>query len=123
MAEQFKIYLNSLRPDKIDKIENDFQANGNGLGLVRDAQSIMKLFDSFVMFYYVNGTLSYTNCHLFVLGGDAPSGIIGEKLNLKELFAKFFRTKSNAVSKPHLSFSTIFCGKRNYSKELPHKIV
>ena len=31
MAEQFKIYLNSLPPDEIDEIENDFRANGNGL--------------------------------------------------------------------------------------------
>ena len=29
MAEKFKIYLNSLPPDKIDEIENDFRVNGN----------------------------------------------------------------------------------------------
>ena len=31
IAEQFKIYLNSLPPDKIDEIENNFCINGNGL--------------------------------------------------------------------------------------------
>ena len=30
IAEQFKTYLNFLPPDKIDEIENDFRANGNG---------------------------------------------------------------------------------------------
>ena len=29
IAQQFKIYLNSLPLDKIDEIENDFRANGN----------------------------------------------------------------------------------------------
>ena len=31
MAEQFEIYLNSVPPDQIGEIENDFKANGNGL--------------------------------------------------------------------------------------------
>ena len=30
IAEQFKVYLNSLPFDKIDEIENYFRANGNG---------------------------------------------------------------------------------------------
>ena len=29
MTEEFKIYLNSLPPDKIDEIETDFRVNGN----------------------------------------------------------------------------------------------
>ena len=36
IAEQFKIYINSLPPDEIDEIENDFWADGNGLFSVRD---------------------------------------------------------------------------------------
>ena len=36
IAEQFKVYLNSLPPDKIDEIERDYQANGNGLLSVQD---------------------------------------------------------------------------------------
>ena len=35
MAEQSEIYLNSLPTDEIDKTENDFKANGNGLLSVR----------------------------------------------------------------------------------------
>ena len=31
IAEQFKVYLDSLPPDEIDDIENDFRANRNAL--------------------------------------------------------------------------------------------
>ena len=47
------------------------------------------------MFNLINGRLPYTDEHLFVPEGETPSGIIGEKLSLKELFAKCFRTGSN----------------------------
>ena len=33
IAEQFKIYINSLPPDEIDEIKNDFRADGNGFFL------------------------------------------------------------------------------------------
>ena len=46
------MYLNSLPHEKIDEIERDFQANGNGLLSVRDTESAVELFDSFAMFYY-----------------------------------------------------------------------
>ena len=49
IAEQFKIYLNSLPPDKKNEIERDYQANGNGLLSVRDTESTVELFDSFAM--------------------------------------------------------------------------
>ena len=65
MAEQFKIYLNSLPPDKIDEIENDFRANGNGLLSVRQTESATKLFYSFAMFYYINDRFPYMDGHLF----------------------------------------------------------
>ena len=39
IAEQIKIYINSLPPDEIDEMENDFCANGNGLVSVRDTES------------------------------------------------------------------------------------
>ena len=104
IAEQFKIYLNSLPPDEIDEIENDFRANGNGLLSVHQTKSVTELFDSFAMFYYINGKLPYTDKHLFVPDGETPPGIIGEILSLKELFAKFFRTGSNGlVSSPFLA--------------------
>ena len=63
IVEQFKIYLNLLPPDEIDKIKKDFQANGNGLFSVQDAESGVELFDSFAMFYYINGRLPYTDSH------------------------------------------------------------
>ena len=65
IAEQFKIYSNSLPPDKIDEIENDFRANGNDLLSVRQKESATKLFYSFAMFYYIS---SRTNGHPFVPG-------------------------------------------------------
>ena len=104
MAEQFKMYLNSLPPDEIDEIENDFMANGNGLLSVRQIESATELFDSFAMFYYINGRLPCMDGYLFVPDGESPAGIIGDKRSLKELFATFFRTGSNGlVSSPFLA--------------------
>ena len=65
MAEQFKIYLISLQPDKIDEIENDFRVNGNGLLSVRQTVSTTELFYSFAIFYYINGSLPDTIRNLF----------------------------------------------------------
>ena len=76
MAEQFKIYLNSLPPDKIDDIENYFRANANGLLSVRQTESATELFNSFAMFYYINGRLPYMDEHLFLPDGETPAGII-----------------------------------------------
>ena len=96
-------------PDEIDEIENNFRANGNGLLSVRDAASATELFDSFVMFYYINGRLPYTDGHLFVPDGEIPPVIQGENLNLKELFPKIFLTKSNGlVSAPFLAALLLF---------------
>ena len=106
MAEQFKIYLNSLPPDKIDEIENVFRANGNGLLSVCQTESATELFSSFTMFYYINGRRPYADRHLFVSDGETPRRIIGEKLNLKELFAKYFRTGSVLF---HLHFLLLPC--------------
>ena len=83
MAEQFKVYLNSLPPDEIDEIENDFRGNGNGWLSIKQMESAVKLFASFAMFYYINGRLPYTDGHLFVPNDETPTGIIGEKLSLK----------------------------------------
>ena len=88
-AEQFKIYLNSLSPDKIDETENDFRANGNGLLSVRRTKSATELFDSFAMFYHINGRLPYTDEHLFVPDGETAPGIIGEKLILRSFLQNF----------------------------------
>ena len=105
-------------PDEIDEIENDVRANGNGLLSVRDTESTAELFDSFAMFYYINGRLPYTDGHLFVPDGEIPSGIQGEKLSLKEPFAKFFWTKSNGlVSAPFLAALLLFlAGKESLVK-------
>ena len=103
---------------QIDEIENDFRANGNGLLSVRDTQYMVELFDFFAMFYYINGRFPYTDDHLFVPDGETPPGIIGEKLSLKELFVKFFRSKSNGLaSSPFLAaFLPFFAGKETLVK-------
>ena len=70
------------------------------------------------MFYHINSTFPYTDGHLFVPDGETPPGIIGEKLSLKELFAKFFRTGSNGlVSTPFLAALLLFfAGKETLAK-------
>ena len=109
LAEQFEIYVNSLPHDKIDELERDFRGNGNGLLSIRDTESVTELFNSFAMFYYLNGTFPFTDGHRFVPDGDAPPGIIGDKLNLKELFAKFFMTGSRGlVSSPFIATILLF---------------
>ena len=57
---------------------------------------------------------------LFVPDAETPAGIIGEKLSLKELFAKFFRTGSNGlVSSSFLAaFLLFFAGKETLAKNL-----
>ena len=96
MAGEFKIYLNSLPPDKIDEIENDFRANGNGLLSVRQTKSATELFGSFRMFHYINGRLPNTDVHLFVPDGETPR-IIGEKLSLKKSSLQKFLGKVQTV--------------------------
>ena len=120
IAEQFKIYLNSLPPDEIDEIKNNFRANKNGLLSVCQTEIATELFDSFAIFYYINRRLPYTEGHLFVPDGETPPGIIGEKLDLKELFAKFFRTGSNALFRLHfmLPCCCFFLEKKNFLPEL-----
>ena len=61
VAEKFKIYLNSLTPDKIDEIKNYFWANGNSFLSVQDTESATELFNSFAMFYHINVRLPYTD--------------------------------------------------------------
>ena len=55
MAEQFKIYFKALPADKIGEIKSGFRANGNGLLPFCQTESGTELFDSFTMFYYING--------------------------------------------------------------------
>ena len=61
----------------------------------------------------------------FVPDGETPAGIIGEKLSLKELFAKIFRIVSNSlVSFPFLATLLLFfCQKKNPSKTFSYGIV
>ena len=113
MAEQFKIYLSSPPPDEIDEAENDFRAKGNRLLSVRQTESVTELFNSFAIFYYINGRLLYMDGLLFVPDVETPVGIIEEKLNLKELFAKIFRTGSNGlVLSPFLATLLLFFARK-----------
>ena len=118
MAEKVRIYLNCLPIDKIDETENDFRTNGNGLVSLRQTKSATELFDSFAIFYYVNGRLPYTDGHLFFPDGETPTGIMGKKLSLKELFAKFFRTGSNnlVLCPFHAALLLFFAGKETLAK-------
>ena len=123
MAEQFKIYLNFIPPDEIDEIENDFRVNGNVLLSIRQTESAVELFDSFAIFYFINGRLPYRGGHLFVPDGETPAGIIGEKLSPKELFCKIFqdRFKRSRVIPISCCPTAIFCRKRNPSQfPMPH---
>ena len=109
LADQFKIYVNSLTPNEIGKLERDFRANGNGLLSIRDTGSATGLFSSFAMFYYLNGRFPFTDGHLFVPDGDAPPSIIGNKLSLKELLAKCSMTGSKGlVSSPFIAAILLF---------------
>ena len=109
MAVQFKIYLNFLPPDKIDELENDFRANGNDLLSVRQTESTVELFDSFAMFYYINGRLPYTDGHLSVPDGETLAGIIGEKL--RSFLRSFLQNFSGQVQTVlfHLHFLLPCC--------------
>ena len=50
---------------------------------------------------------------LYVPDGETPPGIIGEKLSLKELFAKSFRTGSHGlVSSPFLAALLLFFARK-----------
>ena len=61
------------------------------------------------MFYHQNGRFPFTDGYLFVPDGDPPPSIIGYKLNLKELFAKFFMTGSRGlVSSPFIAAILLF---------------
>ena len=109
LVEQFKIYVNNLPSDKIDKLKRDFCANGNGFLSIRDTQSATELLHSFALFYYLDGRFPFTDGHLYVPDDDVPPGIISDKLNLKELFAKFFMTGSSGlVSSPFIAAILLF---------------
>ena len=90
----------------------------NGLLSVRDTQTAVKLFNSFAMFYYINGRTPYTDDHLFALDRETPPGNTGEKLIIKEFFAKFFQSKSNGlVLSPFLpALLLFFAGKETSVK-------
>ena len=109
-----------MPPDEIDEIKNDFQANGNGLLSVQDTENATELFSLFAMFYYLNGRLPYTDGHLLVPDGEISPGIQGEKLSLKELFAKFFHTKPcSLVSAAFLAAILLFfVGKESLEKNV-----
>ena len=52
IAEQFKIYLNSLPESEKDEIKKDFCANRNGLLTIRESESALQILDSFSMFCF-----------------------------------------------------------------------
>ena len=72
------------------------------------------------MFCYINDRFPYTDEHLFLPDGETPAGIIGIKLSLKELFAKFFRTGSNGLASCPFpaALLLLFAGKKTLAKNL-----
>ena len=82
---------------------------------VRDTESATKFFNSFAMFYYINGGLQYTDRYFFVPGREIPPEIQDENLSPKELFAKSFWSKSKGlVSASFLvAFLLLFAGKES----------
>ena len=125
LTEQFKVYINSFPPDEIDELERDFRANGNGLVSIRDTESATELFNSFFMFCYLKGRFLFTDANLFLPDGHAPTSIIGEKLNLKELFAKVFMTDSRGlVSSPFIAAILLFfAGNEKLTKRILNRIL
>ena len=60
------------------------------------------------MFYYQNGRFLFDG-YLFAPDRDPPPGIISDKLNLKELFAKLFMTGSRGLlSSPFIAAISLF---------------
>ena len=68
---------------------------------------------TFDNFYYLNGRLPYTNGHLFVLDGEKPSFISGDKISLKRLYELFRGTKLHGlVSMQFLATLNLFLGRK-----------
>ena len=77
------------------------------------------MFDSLAMFHYINGRLPYTTGHLFLPDREIPPGIEGGKLNLKEVFAKFFRTNLTSLVSAYFfgALLLLFAGKEPIIKD------
>ena len=90
---------------------------------VFEISKAQQFFDSFAIFHFINGNLSYTDRHLFVPDGEITRGVQSEKLSLKELFSKIFRTKSNSlVSAPfHSALLLFLAGKESLERSASQK--
>ena len=77
------------------------------------------MFDSLAMFHNINGRLPYTTGHLFVPDREISPGTEGGKLNLKEVFAKFFRTNLTSLVSAHFFGALVlfFAGKEPIIKD------
>ena len=75
---------------------------------------------TFGNFYYLNGRLPYTNGHLFVLDGEKPSFISGNKISLKRLYELFRGTKLHGlVSMQFLAKLNLFLGRKEKISKNP----
>ena len=102
IAEEFKIYLDSQLGSKKDKIEKDFDANGNELLTIRESESALEILDFFSWFCYLNGRLTTVSGQLFELDGKKSVEVEGEKLKLKQLDAKRLMLTLTTQSAHHL---------------------
>ena len=111
IAEQFKIYQDSLTENKKSEVEKDFCANGNGLLTIWENKSALQILESFSIFYCLNARLRTATGHLFVANSIKSEEIKDEKLNLKQLYAKFHGTESDGlVSAPFRCILDLFLG-------------
>ena len=99
IAENFKIYLESLDFNEIKVLNLDIKVNGGGLLPIENYSDSVELLKAFDLFYYINGRLPLTTGLLTIPDGAVP----------KSLYEYFHGTASHGlVSAPFLSALNLF---------------
>ena len=109
IAENFKYHLSTLTQSEFEEIDSDIISSGlNSLQNAETATELLMLFD---FFYFGNGRFPTTGVHTFIPRADLPMEVIGEELNIKNLYEKFKTTNSHALVSSHfLAVLNIFFG-------------
>ena len=95
VAENFKVYFDTLNETDLAEIEVDMISSGlNSPGNVQSATELLMLFD---YFYFINGQFPTTNEHSFVPRARLPSEVNGQELNIKKLYGKFRGSDSHGI--------------------------
>ena len=107
IAETFLKYINTLKPDEIEKLDDHLKSDGQGVQSIVEIEDSVEHLCVFEMFYYFNGRLPLTNGLLLVPDGETTEG--PEKISLKSLYEMFKDTKSQGlVSLQFLSALNLF---------------